>query len=197
MALPAFEPFTGDGALANWTQQATLDTLVRVGGQGATNSVQDAMAYWNADVFAADQYSQFVVKAKDPALKYYGPVVRASGIGDALRNGYLALDNVSTGNVELWKLVAGSFTQLKVVAQVVVANDVPRIEVQGTTIVMKLNGVQIGTSTTDSSLATGSAGVYILDHQTRIDDWEGGNLGGAPPSVQGGFSPLSGIRSRG
>jgi hypothetical protein len=177
-ALEVLEPFTGDGALSgSWTQQGTGTPIVRVAGQGAMGGGGlAAMAYWNADVFAADQYSEVVVKDRGAAGKYYGPVARSSGIGEANQNGYIAFDNISPGNVELWKVVAGTFTQLKVITQVVVANDVLRIEVQGTTIVVKLNGTQIGTSTSDSSLATGSAGVYILDASTRVDDWRAGNL---------------------
>ena len=64
MSLPATENFTGVAAAlsGSWTQQLT-DTVNKNGsgvGVGSASSGEPA-AFWNADVFSADQYSQFKV----------------------------------------------------------------------------------------------------------------------------------------
>jgi hypothetical protein len=61
-----------------------------------------------------------------------------------------------------------------------------RLEVSGTTLTVKYNGTTIDTAT-DSSLASGSAGVVCYDAGAfeRADDWEGGNLGAG-----GGATPI-------
>jgi hypothetical protein len=55
------------------------------------------------------------------------------------------------------------------------------LEIQGTTLIAKVNGAAIGTSTTNSAISSGNAGVdYSSTLNTPSDnDWEGGDFAAA------------------
>jgi len=87
------------------------------------------------------------------------------------------------GNSKLQKDVNGSFTDL-LTGLTAVNGDVLYIEAVGTTIKVKVNGVQVGTDATDSAIATGACGMWSWDTGTNMDDFLADNIGGgAAPTV--------------
>jgi hypothetical protein len=185
MALPASYDFAGSGALsANFTAQE--GTITRASGQGQCASDEDSSAFWNADAFDDDQYSQFTWGV-NAVNGYAGPVVRASGTGGSSSN-YLFLYEI--GIIRIYKCVGGSYSVVGDLGGSATANDIVRIEVEGTTIRGYINGVQRGSDQSDASHASGSAGFYIFSTATRIDDWEGGNLI-PPPGLGAGVSQMN------
>lgn len=193
MALPALDSFNrADGGLgSNWTDQGADSALTIISNQVHSGGAY-AFAFWNADTFAADQYSQCVCVTGN---SFSGPSVRASGTGGS-RSAYF-LDS-SVAGTTIRKQVAAAETVLKTIANPAV-NDVVRLEVSGSTLTIKYNGTTIDT-TTDASLTSGSAGIVCYNGGTseRVDDWEGGNLGTVPTGrfrrigFDGGMSNLTG-----
>lgn len=179
MALPATDAFTRtDGSLgSNWTQ-ANGTNSPRVRANGIDNyDGSDDLVYWNADSFNNDQYSQLVYKSGSAV--YLGPGVRITA-----SNGY-GLEASSNNTRYLGKIVAGVYTELANNLAAFTANDVYRMEMTGTSLVVKVNGSNIF-SVTDGSLASGSAGLAgygSSSGSTAWDDWEGGNLGGSATSL--------------
>jgi hypothetical protein len=195
MALPATDDFAGTGALSgNWTHQ-TATTVTRAsdhmtGGNGAFG-----YAFWNADAFNDDQYAEGVVGGVGLNPVYVGVTVRASGTGGSYNNYFLYID---TSDAYLGKTVAGSFSALVTFTGGGVlagSSATYRLEAEGTTLRAYKNSVQLGTDQTDSSLASGSAGVGGYDsagfQTSSLDDWEGGNLGATGVTRDPGVGALS------
>lgn len=177
MTLPATDDFTD----ANGTQIASHgDWTVNDGDFDiysnalAPDGSGPCVAYWNADTFDADQYSQATVKALDDDV-YIGVAVRihASAVT------YYGLVS-EAGSKELYKRIWGSYTAIATSGSPYEVDDVIRLEVNATTLTPMVNGAtdtDLGVQS-DSSISSGSAGVAGYDDGTgsRIDDWQGGNL---------------------
>jgi hypothetical protein len=187
MTLPASDNFTAaaNAALqtysANWTissgafaVDAAADCVV------PNNGSTDCLAWWNADAFAADQYSEGKLVG--------GGSANNSQIGVAVRvaagNNCYGLYYQSAGqHIWLFKSVGGVWTELAYANGVGAWNngDTIRLEVSGATLTPKHNGALIAALGTvnDSSLASGAAGIcgYGLETACKLDDWQGGNLG--------------------
>jgi hypothetical protein len=133
---------------------------------------QDLMAHWNADTFADNQYAQGVFNAIAASV-YMGVAVRVHA---SAHTGYILECAASDTSVQ--KYVAGTQTVIEFDTDFMAVNDVSRLESNSTTLVGKRNGTQIN-SNTDSSISSGYAGLtgYGNATTTRIDNWEGGNLG--------------------
>ena len=181
------ESFTGSASVlgGSWTQQRTAGTVNRNGSGAGVGSVgaKNLYAFWNADTFSGDQYSQIRIAGGLTAATQYAKVtVRAGRTGDGAYGGYIfSSDGTSgAGHTELVKVVAGTQTVLRTFATTFATNDVMRIEVRGQTITCLKNGVSLG-SFTDASLAAGSPGVGVYGNSLRIDDWEGNSLGPLSP----------------
>jgi hypothetical protein len=170
MALPATDDFNrADGGLgANWTTQ--LNALAIVSNQAQGSVSDNCCAFWNADSFSADQYSQFTCRGSG----YRGPGVRCTDTG-AGSDGYFT--SQAPGDAGgIYKLVNGSFTRIGDTGGVAADGDVLRLEVDGTDLSVYKNAFLIG-SLSDASLSSGSAGVLVYQSAGQLDDWEGGNLG--------------------
>jgi hypothetical protein len=144
-------------------------------------------AFWDDDVFNADQYSQVVFDKMDTSSSYLGVHVRSSETDNCY--GYYM--NPSTRY--FFKLVNGSETNFanSPASETTNAGYAAKIEVTGVdagtiTVYIDTGGgfgvdTSIGTNgvATDSDLDSGSAGIegYGGDVDNRIDDWEGGDLG--------------------
>lgn len=186
MALPATEDFTGTAGnlSASWTQQRTTRRLQRngsgVGIQDATDA-SDVNAFWNADTFANDQYSQLVLVDRGDGA--FGVTVRAANTGDSAWDAYeFYTDTISGGgHTELAVIVNGASTVLRSYATTVAAGNTIKLDVVGTTLTAYKNGVSLGTQS-DSTYSSGSAGINSWSGNTTrptFDNWEGGNIGGA------------------
>lgn len=182
-ALPATDNFNGTTgtALATYSASWTVNNgafAIQSNAVGsAAGGAIEGSARWNADTFNNNQYSQGTVLTPT-ALLYIGVTVRVSTSGATTWYLY----EVSSADRFLYKAVAGTLTELGTTPTGASANDVLRLEANGTTITPKRNGTtdtQVG-AVTDSAIASGSAGIGGYNTagttDTRLDNWEGGNL---------------------
>src|SRR3982751_2712704 len=176
MALPASDTFTAANGTAlqtyNPSWSITIGSFVIQSNSVKTNSfATSSIARWNADVFSNDQYSQCTLAALtiDPG----GVQVRVATNGTT--NAYGAITDVDS-IVEFHKWVAGVYTNMSSLP-FMTAGNVIRIEAFGATLSVYRNGVQYGSTLTDSALASGTAGIGgFSSSNTFLDDWSAGNL---------------------
>lgn len=185
MALPATDNFTGvDGTQlttysANWTlNNGDFDIQSNA---LACDANDECGAHWNADVFSNDQYSEVDLTGFATSGLWVGVCVRAAASG-ATYYGYYG----SGDDSYLFKMVSGTWTEIAS-GGAVASGDTLRLEAQGTTLTPTQNGSTTGTpgAQTDSAIASGSSGVagYADADDLRMDDWEGGNIGGGGISI--------------
>lgn len=180
MALPATDPFTGsNGTLlpsysANWASNGG-DLQIQSNAYAPNTSTTEIGARWTADAFNNDQYSQSTLVAKEGTADYtIGVGVRHAAAATKTYYGYYA-DGDATSYI--FKEVAGTWTQLGATLGGVSVGVVMRLEVSGTTLTAKLDGVT-QTTRSDSSISSGVAGLtgYNTTAAQRADNWEGGNV---------------------
>lgn len=187
MTLPASDNFSGTSLDSNWTVQAG-GFSVASGVVSSTAGNNDSAAYWNADTFPNDQWSQITVNAV--VNDWVGVLVRASGTGST-RNFY-AFRATSSSNVPEWEItkeVAGVYTSLASgnTPAGVATGDVMKLVVQGSTLTGYINGVAVTPTATDSSLASGSAGIYEYGTSPGLTTWSGGAQGASGAQKGGMF----------
>lgn len=193
------EAFTGTaGALSgSWTQQRSSGTINRNGaglGIGSVNA-KDLFAFWSANTFSPDQYSQVrIAGGLASGYQFVQIIVRASSQGDGAYSNYLFYtDGVAGANhTEVAKNINGTQITIRSFATTFTTGDVIKIGAVGTTIICYKNGVALG-SITDSSLPGGSPGVGVYGNTVKVDDWEGGSIVAAtpPPVASVTVSPAS------
>lgn len=183
MALPASDTFTGTNGTALQTYSANWainsgGLVINTNAYAPASSGNECGARWTADAFNADQYSQATLTAKEGTSNFaVGVGCRHAAAGTGTYYGYYA-DGASSSFV--FKMVAGTWTQLGAAFGSVATSSVMRLEVEGTTLTAKIGGVSQGTRT-DSAIASGVAGVtgYSTSTAMRADTWEGGNIAAA------------------
>ncbi len=164
-----------------WTSAGDGGQFKIVSNAATPNALgSDCSAFENTVTWPNDQYSQakVTVTGTDGGGRGIGVGVRMA----TNRNYYrLAIDHASSNNVRLNKKVNGTSTQIWLRTVTLVDGDTLYLEVQGTTLIAKLNGVEIGASATDSSLSSGAAGICYSSTATSAseDDWEGGDFSSA------------------
>jgi hypothetical protein len=174
-ALPASDAFTRADTLndlgANWTaQDVTYRLGILTNRAYSTQFVNWSANFWSADAFSNDQYSQIVIV--DDSVAGILVTVRASGTSVAAQNFYaMACDQAGGSIVEV---NSGSMNVIGTAAACT-NGDTVRTEVSGTTITVKVNGATVGT-TTDATIASGSAGIGVFDTNVYIDDFAADNL---------------------
>jgi hypothetical protein len=181
MALPATDNFTNSNGTAltshsaSWTANTGAFDIQSNTCQTNTPT-SEGMAHWNADAFSDNQYAKGTI-ADVSSFRYIGPGVR---IHASAHTGYEYASD--SGDASYFgKFIAGSYTQFAS-SGVFSTSEVIKITAEGTTITAYIDDAQQHQQT-DSAISSGSAGISGYgDGQTRIDDWEGGDLGGAPPS---------------
>jgi hypothetical protein len=140
--------------------------------------IQGAFATAGA-VWPNDQYSEITASSFTSASNYIGPAVRmAGGI-----NCYGVLYASGSGTAFLQRFTGGAGTTLASGTFTILATDVIRLTVIGTTLTVARNGVTILTAT-DSTYTTGPAGIiaYTPNNNTAntIGSWNGGNTLATP-----------------
>jgi hypothetical protein len=183
-----------DGPLgANWTKPlASENNLVIVNNQvGVDVENSHNYAFWSADSFSDDQYSQITITKMG---SWPGVIVRADGILDRFYLGLLAGPNdyriyrrwdgayylLATGTTDTWQV--GDVLMLGVMGSV---NPVT------VTLYHNGNAVLSWTSGSPAEVKTGGSpgiGIYSPSGQAlTLDNWQGGNLGPdtQPPSAPG------------
>jgi hypothetical protein len=189
MSLPVQETFTGTNGTtppnASWTNQNAVGVQIQSNAAASATHNSYGLAFWNADVFANDQYSKCIMQGTSFCG---GPSVRANA-----DNCYWMDCNDSGGTGTcLWKRIGGSFTLLQTLGSgITFANgDEAKISIVGNTIQCFKNSVQIGTDqASGGELTSGAAGIGCLTgNAATLDDWEGGNVSTGPSAAQ-----LSGV----
>lgn len=114
----------------------------------------------------------------------FGLVVRGDA---ATATMYRLVVGTGSNNIELAKLITGAYTLIWDRTATFNSGDLIRLEAQGTTLRVFINGVQVGANTTDSSIASGSPGMGYSASATSgsMDNWEAGDFTSASP----GFPP--------
>jgi hypothetical protein len=178
MALPATDNFNRANANpigGNWTtgfNGIALKLLSNGCMSSETGGARDN-AYWNADAFDSDHYSQIKIAALNGTSLAQGPTVR---VQSGAQTFYQA--NCSTTTISLRKFVAGTITTIgedKAIA--VAAGDIIRLAVFGSVLEVSLNGIVVRTGQDASIPSGGAPGIHITGNaNTIVDDWEGGNV---------------------
>ena len=142
------------------------------------DTTSNSFHYWN-DTFAASHYSQAVVAAG--GLQAIGPCIRAQAAAQSFYYCYLYAPSAAVFPGEC---VGGTGTDWDSGQAEALVGDTFGLFVDAsttTTIYYKKNAATIATYTSKSALSGGKAGVarYQGSNATRIDDWEGGDVGGA------------------
>jgi len=133
-----------------------------------------SLMYWNADTFGNDQLSQATLGGSAIATWYAGVACRIqSGALTAYFFGEIQ------GVYKLIYIAAGSSTVLATGSGTPTAGDVLKLEISGTGLTGKVNGVSNATAT-DGNLASGQAGLFGYGGTALVtlDDWSGDNIGG-------------------
>jgi hypothetical protein len=187
------------GLGANWTTVTGTDapTITSASLRDPATGGTDAEAFYNAVSFPADQWAQVnTLKAITATSRGVGVLLRNDTGGARTHYRVMAEGPFgTTATVAIQKHVSGSFTSLASTTTTVNQGDTLYGEVQGSTIVAKVNGTQV-LSTTDTSITSGAAGVVVfVDTGTTadaiVDDWFAGNFA-APPAGAPSNLPLMG-----
>lgn len=208
MAQIVSDAFTrADGALgANWTAAAALAFAVvsnACGDNGSSGS--DGSTFTGASwTGGADQYAEATIKSQG-TVSDSGPMARSTATGATASWNCYAISVNDTDSVALgssmtcviYKCATGTFTALGGASGsfTISANDVLRIEAQGTTMRFKQNGTTRLTGT-DGSIASGQPGLRafcgnssIAGSNATYDDFAAGDFSGGSPAPHGGFHP--------
>lgn len=174
---------------ANWTDGLLTSSFSITGNAVVCSMPNNAVAFYNAVVWPADQYSECAISGlSGTSTDGPGLVVRCDAAGN---NFYWAVINAD-GDVTIAERVGGGgISNIASRTSTWVAGDVLRLEIQGTTIKVYQNGVQLGANITDASIATGNAGLaYGSGVDGTIDNWAGGDFAAPPTGV-----PVAWIRA--
>jgi hypothetical protein len=192
LAWDNFNSYTVNGGLgANWTTVAgRTDPFVDSFGFFGFNDQfvkyngpPDSVSYYNVVTWPNDQWAQVRLRTLNNSGDGSGVVLRASNTTTTYYECYAKGGFGASASVWINKYISGSATTLASTTATVNADDVMYCEVQGTTLKAKINNVTKLT-TTDSSIASGSAGVILFVDSggtSRLDDFYGGSFpaGGA------------------
>ena len=149
----------------NWT---TANGFINLTNNSLIDNGLDDWTYWNAATFANDQFSQASV-SHTTTEDNHAVAVRVAASGKT----FYFCDGGAVH--EIGKFVNGTHTSLKAVSVTINTNDVLRCEVQGTTIRYIVNGTVVN-SVTDSSILSGSPGLFMSTSDGVFDDWSAGDL---------------------
>lgn len=150
-------------AVGDWTiREGTWSVLSN---QAVPTSASHNLAAHTYDTMGAHQYAE--VRVVVGGLT--GPVVRSSGSAASY---YYA--TIEAGATSIRKAVAGVHSTLATFGGVTIGG-IARLSIVGTTLTLRYNGAEIG-STTDGSHATGAPGMYAFGTTPRLDDFACGEL---------------------
>lgn len=165
---------------ANWTPTTgafDVTTLGITSNAATPVAAGHATSFWNANTFAADQWSEVLGNATGvSSTVVVGVVVRATS-NDNYYSFTLNL-NSPTNGASINKALNGTFTNMVFGNWSTGTNPyLLRLEVVGTTLTAYLNGVQVLT-TTDSAIAYGSPGIQGDNGSQNavMTNWRGGDM---------------------
>lgn len=188
-ALPATDAFTtgADAALTTYSGSWSLNfgnfqVLAASDDFYANSAGNESGAFHNVETYSNDQYAQVSITALSDA-GFVGAATRCGAAGVGSYYHFYVADTSSY----LAKMVTGTWTQLGSSGAGAAVGNVIRLESNGTTHTPKVAGATQNppNAQTDTSLTSGKAGIsgWTNSNQTRADNFEGGNLGGAATSL--------------
>ena len=154
---------------ANWTTNPTDGIQIWSNYALDNGTSYPDLAWWSANSFNNSQFASLTVTAIQSSWQAFGPAVRVSA-----GNGYGATWHDTTV-LDLRKVVGGAQSTIGTTSTVSVG-DVIRIEVSGSSITVKKNGVAVIGPVTDTSISSGAAGMYGAGNPAQGDSWAGGDL---------------------
>lgn len=172
-----------DGALTtNWTDVFGTGNLLIATNQITGGNNQYRESRWSGTALAtANYYTQLVYKSS-LATSIANLVVR--GVGSAgTRSGYMLQIN-QTGAWRIIRITTGTEVNLGTGGSVThAADDIWRLEVQGSTLRAKRNSVLLESLTDTNFTAAGAPGVGIFQNNANLmkwDDFSAGDLAATP-----------------
>lgn len=163
-----------------WTTQAGACGIVSNQAYGTTANADNICFYNNAS-FANNQYSKTTVATATDG--WAGVTVRASSTGVSM-NAYVFYAATAGRTSELWAVVAGSWSLISNSGfGTFAATDIVEIDASSSSIFVKRNGAQVGSTHSNGSLSSGSPGLAWYTPTTttdaQSDTWEGGDIAAA------------------
>ncbi len=146
----------------NWTNVPPVGNItgaVEILSHQATESgtALFSMALWNANSFPNDQYSEMSFATFGSGGGSNGPSVRTDSSGD----GYIGLYGQSVNTLYIDKISGGNAVLLNSVGGItLVSSDILRLEIVGTGLTLKVNGIAKLTAS-EGSFASGAAGMFF------------------------------------
>jgi hypothetical protein len=142
----------------------------------ASANFSQCLAYYDAGSFANNQFSQINL------CNYAnGATYPAARIQIGANSCYYA--NCSYGVLKLFKMVAGTETEIATKNVSWASNDSVRVECDGTTIRAIRNRSDTVTATGQSDFASGVAGIYCYYNTDSCNNWRGGDLESCTPAT--------------
>jgi len=165
----------------NWTKLGGTFTDIAIASQQAKGfqvSGDNCDAYTGVGAVNLNQWSQVTLLDASSNAADGGPTVRSDTTGT-----FYILDYQFTAGTpyQLFKCISHGFTLLNSLSPTVNNNDTLYIEVQGTTIICKLNGVTQITRTSESSIDGSTVGgpypgIFIFSNSPLLDNFAMGNF---------------------
>lgn len=171
-ALDNFNRADENPLAGNWTS-VSANPFRLIGNQayGSGAGSGETYAYWNANTFSDDQFSQIQIVTANEAL---GVTVRGSGAS----TDYYAVQDFTGAN--LFKYVSGAYTSLDQQSYAWSTNDYIRLAASGSTLTVYGDASNPPTTqiaqATDTTFASGKVGIYDWFGNAILDNWSGGDL---------------------
>lgn len=155
-----------DGGLGtNWTTNVGQTAPSIVSFQVKGTSAARYGAYWNADTFIDDQKACLdITTANSNAV--------AVRISPSAQSMYI-FGVFDAGTFQLKKLINGSYSTIATYSSA--SSSTVCLAVSGSTLTPSINGVD-QTSQTDTSLSSGSPGIFMYGSAAYVDNFMAGNL---------------------
>lgn len=169
---------------ANWTD--CLGLGLGISSNACYNALGDVSAanFVTGTTQTADQYAQVVI-GNPGSNRYFSVLVRGSG-ADGTRSCY-QITAGGTNELYISRVTSGSSTDIQTGTLTLNNGDVLRGEAEGTTLRLKINGVQQITQT-DSNHTSGLTGLEIFRSNITtctMENFEAGDIGGGGGAGRG------------
>jgi hypothetical protein len=188
-------PLSGGG---NWSALAGTWTSMEVLSNVAVSSMASSCsaAFYSGRTWPANQWSQetWSSLSTNGSVAAYALVMVRAGTDGVTNSGYLLTAGMPLGTDQNWYLQkvgsgggAGTLAMKDMTATPLAVGDTLYLEIQGSTLVAKRNGVVVsGLTATDSTFTTGAPGIGVCAatsiSESAMSAWAGGNF----PSSSGG-----------
>jgi hypothetical protein len=158
----------------NWTRVGTNNfNLVSNRVRGTIGVAAAHAVYWNADSFAADQWSKCQIYAGD-ANRTMGVAARVQDQSATAVNCYCL--NYVSGRAKIWRIIDNVYNELGAYEYAYADGDELELQCEGTALRGYVNGT-LRISVTDSTFSSGAAGLHVWGGNNFMDNWSAGNLG--------------------